>query len=324
MKKENLAPSALIFQDSHTAPGHISLFFEPCINKKNPLRQGSRGAGISFKKCTTTKIEVRHSEKFEIEVYINGVKKNAPVTLWIVNTFRIQSLKFKVQISTETHVPVSQGFGTSASAAIGTAMILYKFLGSHSTLRILRSTFHVPRSTFDVRGSALRIPHSALYIAHLAELENKTGLGDVSAITVGGFEIRVKPGMPYYGVIKNIKTDIKKICVGILGKSLKSPTILTNKRLMARIKKIGRYCTEKLIEEPSVENLFTLGNYFSRKTGLQTEKITECIEDCSPYGYAAQCMLGNSVVAVGNLTKLKNIISKFGTPKILTVERNPY
>ena len=44
-------------------------------------------------------------------------------------------------------------------------------------------------------------------IAHNAEVNCKTGLGDVLASFHGGFEIRVKPGAPGIGNVEKIITD---------------------------------------------------------------------------------------------------------------------
>jgi len=44
-------------------------------------------------------------------------------------------------------------------------------------------------------------------IAHNAEVNCKTGLGDVLASFHGGFEVRVKPGAPGIGTVEKISTD---------------------------------------------------------------------------------------------------------------------
>ena len=82
-------------------------------------------------------------------------------------------------------------------------------------------------------------------IAHIAEINCKTGLGDVLASYHGGFEIRVKPGAPGIGKVEKIDVDnisIIMICF--------SP-ISTNKFIqehLSKINGIGGKMVNKLLE----------------------------------------------------------------------------
>ena len=92
-------------------------------------------------------------------------------------------------------------------------------------------------------------------IAFNAEVNCKTGLGDVFASYHGGFEIRVKPGAPGIGHVEKIPTD--KISIIMICFS----TICTNKFIKERLSQIdglGRRVVNQLLESNDYELFFQL------------------------------------------------------------------
>ena len=275
------------------APGHISGFFEPVYN--NDLsRTGSRGAGINIAHGAISEVTAENSSIQDFEVYINNRKSNAPVTKLALK-YLIGSSPLKIIVKTTLTLPTRQGFGMSAASA-------------------LSATYAVSKITNISKEEALKA-------SHFAEVTLKTGLGDVLASFFGGIEVRKTPGLPPWGVIEHIpgKYDVV-LCV--IGKKLDTKKILTDQQKTKNIVDYGKLCTKKLLQNPSVENLFTLSKMFSEKTGLIEPNVTKAVNAANKFGMASMCMLGNSVFAIGKTNELKKILSNFGKVYVSSVDES--
>lgn len=275
------------------APGHISGFFEPVYHSKDLFRSGSRGAGINISSGAVSEVFVESSTNQNFEIYINNRRSSAPVTNLALKHL-LGDTKIKILVKTSFDLPTSQGFGISAAGALSATLATAKLL-------------EIPRE-------------EAIKAAHFAEIQLRTGLGDVVASCFGGMEIRKTPGLPPWGVIEHIpcKHDIV-ICV--IGKKIDTKKILSDKSKVDTIIEYGKYCTKKLLENPSFENFFSLSRFFSEKTGLADKKILEAIDAASRFGMASMCMLGNSVFAVGKTNELCKILSRYGKIFICEVDQ---
>ncbi|NPA98407.1 MAG: kinase [Crenarchaeota archaeon] len=145
-----------------------------------------------------------------------------------------------VGIYAETPMRPGAGFAVSSAASIATAVILQIVSGIRKTIEKM------------------------LWPAHEAEIMMSTGLGDVLAEYYGGAEIRVRPGAPGIGLVEHIPFDSSyRIVVADLGMSIGTP------RMLAEItdKEYGyaRSLYSSLLKEPSIEDLFTYSNMFTRK-----------------------------------------------------------
>ena len=273
-------------------PGHISGFFEPVYIPNDYARSGSRGAGVSISLGASSEVTAIESSLQNIEVFINGKKSPAPVTKLALK-YLIGSNKLNILVKTKLDLPMGQGFGMSGAGALSSAVGLAKLCGLSES--------------------------DALKAAHFAEVNLKTGLGDVVSSFIGGFEIRKSPGIPPWGFIEHIpgKFDVV-LCV--VGKKIDTKKVLSDKNKINNISEYGRYCTKKILENPSIENIFCLSNLFSKKTGLADKKIIQAIESCKNFGHASMCMLGNSVFAIGKTSELSKILSKYGSVLICEVD----
>jgi len=273
-------------------PGHISGFFEPVYIQNDYSRSGSRGAGVSITLGAISEVTAIPSTLQNIEVYINGKKSPAPVTKLALK-YLIGTNKLNIVVKTKLDLPMGQGFGMSGAGALSSSLALAKICGLSDS--------------------------DALKSAHFAEVNQKTGLGDVVSSFIGGFEIRKTPGIPPWGFIEHIpgKFDIV-IC--IIGKKIETKKILSDKRKLNTISEYGRFCTKKILENPSVENIFCLSNIFSKKTNLADKKIIQAIDSCKGIGHASMCMLGNSIFAIGKTNEIAKKLSIFGTIYICSVD----
>ena len=273
------------------APGHISGFFEP-IYDQDMSRTGSRGAGINISLGAVSEVFAESSTKQDFEIYVNNRKSNAPV-INLALKHMIGNNPIRVTVKTTLDLPVRQGFGMSAASALSATYALAKVTGVSK--------------------------NEAMKASHFSEIQLKTGLGDVMASCFGGVEIRKSAGLPPWGIIEHIpgKYDLV-LCV--VGKKLDTKQILSNSTKASKIVDYGKYCTKKLLENPSIENFFSLSQTFAKKTDLADKRVLEAIDAANQFGMASMCMLGSSVFAIGKTDELCKRLSSFGKLYVCSVD----
>lgn len=259
-------------------PSHITGFFE-IIDNENPLKKGSRGAGVVMDMGVIT--ETKISEGSGIKIKING--KNDPVNATITEkTIEIIKRSFsldnkKIIIKHEVQVPIGAGFGTSAAFALGTAFGI-------SNILKLPLTFN-----------------GAAQIAHIAEVEMKSGLGDVIGELSGGMVLRLKGGAPGIGITDKLLLD-KEEDLYIISKCLgeiKTADIIEDPLYREKINSVGRELLLKLIHDPEPEKLMSLSRKFAQKTGLISGEVFEIIKTLEDEAIgASMAMLGNTAFAI--------------------------
>jgi pantoate kinase len=275
------------------APGHISGFFEPVIDKENIDRTGSRGSGLSISSGATSTVKIKPSTSQKIITRINQTPTRMPVTILAVKKL-VANQPIHIDINTQVTLPPGQGFGMSAAGALSTTLALA----------------HLLEKPFE----------SALSAAHFAEVSLQTGLGDVIGSSFGGIEIRKKAGLPPWGLIEHIP-GAYPVVLCIIDKKISTQSILTNPSHMKKIQKYGNLCTNKILENPSMENMFTLAKWFAIQTGLISPNIQSALESIKNHANASQCMLGNSIFAIGDTEKIVQKLSNFGEVFISSVDK---
>jgi len=237
-------------------PAHITGFFKAELDlKKNPEQLGSMGAGFSIKSGVTTRVQI--SKKKEGKQYFRITtsgyfSEKTDVSEFVLNEFlrigNFENLFFDIHHNIT--IPVGYGLGSSSAVALSLAFALNQAL--------------------ETKLDKLTIGQ----IAHKAEVNCKTGLGDVLASYYGGFEIRTKAGAPGIGMVENINTDnmsIVMICF--------SP-ISTNKFLKERISQInglGGKMVTRLIESKNYNHFQEMSLEFARYVGVVTPKMEKVI-----------------------------------------------
>ena len=253
---------------------------------------GSRGAGINISLGAVSEVYAEGSKTQEFEIYVNNRKSNSPV-IKLALKYLLGDNPIRAVVKTILNLPVRQGFGMSAASALSATYALAKIIGVSKD--------------------------QAMKASHFAEIQLKTGLGDVMASCFGGVEIRKSAGLPPWGVIEHIpgKYDLA-LC--IVGKKLDTKKILSDSSKANKIVDYGKYCTKKLLEKPSIENFFLLSQTFAKKTDLADKRVLETIDAANQYGMASMCMLGSSVFAIGKTDELSNTLSHFGKTYICSVD----
>lgn len=273
-------------------PGHITGFFEICDRSRDPLKRGSRGAGLSVDKGVTTEVSVEESTLAAIEVLINGKIEAAPVTKSIVN-WMLESKKDavvrRIKVKHETRVPVGCGIGSSGAGAWGTTLALNQLLELHLT--------------YDKIGQ----------IAHRAEVENQTGLGTVSAQQKGGIEIRTKPGAPGIGHVDQIPfdPDLRIVCSSQGPISTKS--MLSNPKVRTSINQYGGNLVRKITKDASPEELMRLSRIFSEKTLLLSQNLRKGLQLLDEKGYnnSSMALFGETLFTIGWADEVEDILGIF-------------
>jgi pantoate kinase len=274
------------------APGHISGFFEPVLYNHDTNRTGSRGSGLSIALGATSTVVISMGQKQHISTKINNKAMAMPVTTLALQKL-VGTTPLYIQVNTQLDLPTGQGFGMSAAGALSASLALADLM-DHS-------------------------PADALEAAHFAEVSLKTGLGDVIASSFGGIEIRKEAGLPPWGLIEHIPGSYQ-VVLCIIDRQVKTEKILTNPVRMKRIQKYGNICTKRILEGPSLENLFALSRWFAQQTGLLTPKIQSALDAVKDVGHASQCMLGNSIFAIGDTKQLIQRLSGFGRVYISAID----
>jgi pantoate kinase len=273
------------------APGHISGFFAPRFDK-DFLKTGSRGAGINISLGAKSEVIVNNSKKTDYNIFINDKKSNMPIISTALKSL-IGEKKIKIIIKTTLDLPLGQGFGMSAASVVSSSYALSK---------IMNFSYY-----------------EAIKASHYSEIYHKTGLGDVISCSFGGIEIRSKPGIPPWGVIEHIIGDYELV-ICIVDEIIETNKILNDTNKLKLISKYGNYCTDKIKESPTIENLFFLSKLFTEKTNLGTKKVLEALKVANKYGKASMCMLGNSIFAIGKTNKLCEKLKSYGNIFVCNVD----
>lgn len=287
------------------APSHITGFFE-IIDHVDPLKKGSRGAGVVLDKGVLTKVIVEEgSEKVDIKINGKSQPKIDPITNktidLIKNRFQLADKKInlnhefadnkfnhefadkKIIISHEFELPIGTGFGISAGCALGASFGLTKALNLPLTY------------------------NEAGYVAHLAEIEMKSGLGDVIAEMTGGLVLRLKEGSPGFGrTDRIIQKDIynNETCneLYVITKTLgeiETSKIIDDPLWKSKINKAGKNMLGNLLKMPDLKTFLKLSREFAEETSLMSDELLEVIIilDDETIG-ASMAMLGNTAFAL--------------------------
>ena len=242
-------------------PAHITGFFKAYLeDNHNALENlGSMGAGFSIKEGVTTRVRTntRNNQESNFRITTNGYQSDkTDVSEYVLNEFlKLGEFSNKfIDIEHNISIPVGYGLGSSSAVALSLSFALDKVLGTK-----LEKT---------------RIGQ----IAHNAEVNCKTGLGDVLASYHGGFEIRVKPGAPGIGSVEKI--DMDKISIIMICFS----PISTNKFIKERLSQInglGGKMVDKLLESKNYEHFQDMSLEFAKYVDVMTPRMEKLVRDLS-------------------------------------------
>ena len=267
------------------APGAISSFFEihNTTADGNTItdleRVGARGGGFGLQNGVHTKVTVEEAAANTVQVFINSQPTiEAKTTENVIQTLLNQtSKKYTVKVEYRIDVPIGMGFGTSAGGAL-TAGLAFK------------------------EALALPLTYNQIgKIAHISEIQCQTGLGTVSALTVGGGLILVtEPGAPGICQIDRIPISPEYVIVAGFYSSKIPKTVLSSPERKAQINRYGEKTLKQILAAPSLENFLASCWDFALKVGFATENVRRLVHLAKKAGAvgATQNMIGEAVHAV--------------------------
>jgi pantoate kinase len=242
-------------------PAHITGFFKAHLDdNQNSLENfGSTGAGFSIKQGVTTRVKVdtKDNQESNFRITAKGYQSDkTDVSEFVLNEF-LKLGKFSNKFFDIEHnisIPVGYGLGSSGAVALSLSFALDQALETK-----------LDKTTIG-------------QIAHNAEVNCKTGLGDVLASFHGGFEIRVKPGAPGIGCVEKIFTNeisVIMICF--------SP-ISTNKFIKERLSQInglGGKMVSRLLESKNYEHFQDMSLEFAKFVDVITPRMQKLVNELS-------------------------------------------
>ncbi len=259
-------------------PGHISGYFKR-VSGVTAAATGSIGAGIVIDSGVTARV----TRSAKSEVLINRVDAQNRIREQVTGSPLLSSvmdrLGVKASVVTECSLPIGAGFGLSAAALL-------------STLTALNRLFYLNLSEHDI----------ALY-AHEAEVQFRTGLGDVAACQGGGWVVRDGPGID---ARIHRRYDLAGPVYAVSFGPIHTPTVLGSPQQMERVAAAFPRRSPRFGKD-----LFALSQQFALQSGLATPEVRQALHLCNA-GHipASMTMLGNGVFAYG--TDARRILEPFG------------
>lgn len=272
-------------------PGHVTGFFRIFDTHPELLSRGSRGVGICLELGMTTAVTVDSGDGLEIT--LNGETSKAPVTRDAIE-YLLDGHAKSIVVESVTSLPEGQGFGMSGAGALSTALALAETLG-------------FPRQM-------------AAEAAHVAELQNRTGLGDVTGQLTGGIPFRIREGIPPRGEVLPILEDAE-VVLCVVGKPLDTGKVLADEKRREAIDLHGAECVRDLLEEPTLSEMLRLSGKFAQETSLMSKEVSKAVKAAEEFGQASMAMLGNSVFAVGDAEALESCLKKYGDVLVTRIDQ---
>ena len=258
-------------------PSHITGFFA-AKRQDDPQKSGSIGCGLALALGATTTIETCLETDPKTEIVLNGQVSEAPVSRYVVDRLA----RSPVRVKTELDMPLGAGFGASGAGALGCAYAL--------------------NARFDLGLTA----NQAAAVAHVAEVTNRTGLGDVIGQNTGGLVIRLKPGAPGIGQVDRIPVPPLEVDYVVRG-PISTKEVLSDQAMMKAVNTAGEAALKDLLKRPTLRDFMHLSRRFTVQADLASDWALDAIEAVEAAGgIASMIMLGDGVFAFGGHPALES------------------
>ena len=249
------------------APANISCVFK-IYGHKNPRWMGSYGFGFTLNDGVV--VEVSKAKRTEV------VFNNHSISFPTVKSVVEKLAKEKIRVYIKSELPLGCGFGLSGASALATAYAINRLLGLKKSKKELA------------------------IIAHIAEVENRTGLGDVVNQYYGGFCVKFKPSSHF--VVKKIRLDNNYVYCKYFSK-IPTKSIITNTKMKNKINSAASGALSeinqllKFNKNIKFKQIIEISREFAENSGLLKDKQTiQTIRNIEKdYGNASMIMLGNAV-----------------------------
>ena len=249
------------------APGNLSCVFK-IIPHPEPTKMHSLGMGFTITEGVVVTVSQQNSQT---TVQFNGSEIHFPTVVSVIQKLTQQPIRVEI----ESPLPLGCGFGLSGAASLATTYAL------NTLLELGKSE------------------EELAMIAHVAEVENRTGLGDVCAQYHGGCLVKLKRGYPL--AAERLPIPAQPIYYRYFS-SIQTKTILESAERRERINRAADetlQALEKLAKSEAVDfnACIRLSKQFSLNSGLLEDTRVKAtisqIEEAG--GVASMIMLGNAV-----------------------------
>ena len=249
------------------APANISCIFR-IYEHKNPRWMGSYGIGFTLNEG----VIVEASKAKRNGVIFNDVSIRFPTIISVINKLTKEQIKLHIR----SKLPLGCGFGLSGASALASAYAindLMKLKKSKKELAI---------------------------IAHIAEVKNKTGLGDVINQYYGGFCLKLRPSSHF--AVKKISINNADVYCRYFSK-ISTKAVIKDKKLKHKINNAAAGALGKIQQllksnkHIQFKDIIRISKSFAINSRLLKDKKTiktiKNIENND--GNASMIMLGNAV-----------------------------
>ena len=265
------------------APGNISCVFK-IIPHAEASKMHSLGMGFTVKEGVSVTV-FRNSQS---TVQFNGSEINFPTVASVVQQLTPQPVRIEIH----SPLPLGCGFGLSGASALATAYALNALLGLGKSQEELAMT------------------------AHVAEVENRTGLGDVCAQYHGGCLVKLKEGYPL--AAERLPIPERPIYYRYFG-PIQTKSILENVERRNRINTAADEALRdlaRLAKSDSVDfnACIRLSKLFAVNSGLlEDANVQQTIQQIeAEKGVASMIMLGNAVFSTQSFDGARETILSEG------------
>ena len=158
---------------------HITLIFTVEDQSDDPIEQGSLGAGFSLHDGVEAIARGIEGE-FGLQVRFLDCDGDESLYREVIETLALElpsTKNYAWEIAIRMALPTSQGFGMSAAGAVAATAAFLRAMGEPHEESMRRS----------------------FCLAHRVERKRSSGLGDVTALSAGGVERRIRAGAPFSG-----------------------------------------------------------------------------------------------------------------------------
>src|SRR5438046_9971922 len=113
--------------------------------------------------------------------------------------------------------------------------------------------------------------------AHETEVGWGTGFGDVVPASIGGMDLRWKPGAPGDGEVRTfpMKADL---LLAVLGPEMPTRGVLRDPGKIAAINRVGGSFVDEFAQGPTLERLSELAIRFAQEAGLASRPVLEVLD----------------------------------------------
>ena len=248
------------------APGNLSCVFK-IIPHPEATKMHSLGMGFTITEGVVVTVSRHDSQTI---VQFNGSEIHFPTVISVVQKLTPQPMKIEI----DSPLPLGCGFGLSGAASLATTYALNALLGLGRSEEELAMT------------------------AHVAEVENRTGLGDVCAQYHGGCLVKLKIGYPL--AAERLPIPAQPIYYRYFS-SIQTKTILESADRRERINRAADktlQALEKLTKSDAVDfkACIRLSKQFSLDSGLlEDTRVQETIREIEEaggvcvYDYVGKC-----------------------------------